>query len=147
MGSSIAPLLLHAHSNGPNPIKIAIFLEYLKLEYQVQLWEGGDDPEKGVKGKKFLKINENGRVPALEDPNTGVVAWESGAIMDYLLRVYDKDNILGPRGDAEQDRVDFDKWTYFLVTTLAPMSGQCNWFRYVNPSSVPTSLVNNGLSI
>jgi glutathione S-transferase len=95
----------------------------------VQLWEGGDDPEKGVKGERFLKINENGRVPALEDPNMGVVAWESGAIMDYLLRVYDKDNKIGPRGDGEQDRIDFDKWKYFLVTTLAPFSGQCNWFR------------------
>lgn len=129
MTQSLTPLLLHAHSQGPNPIKVAIALEYLKVPYEVQLWEGGDDPEKGVKGIRFLKINENGRVPALEDPNTGVVSWESGAIMDYIRRVYDKDNTIGPRGDTEQDHVDFDKWVYFLVTTLAPMSGQCNWFR------------------
>ena len=136
MGQNIKPLLLHAHSNGPNPIKIAILLEYLQLTYEVQLWEAGDDAEKGVKGTRFLKINENGRVPALEDPNTGVVSWESGAIMDYLTRVYDKNNKVGPRGDSEQARVDFDKWMYFLVTTLAPMSGQCNWYRYVKELSL-----------
>jgi glutathione S-transferase len=41
-------------------------------------------------------------VPALEDPNTGVVSWESGACMNYLRRVYDKSNLLGPVGDLEQ---------------------------------------------
>lgn len=76
-----------------------------------------------VIGPDFLKINQNGRVPALEDPNTGVVSWESGAVLNYLLRVYDKKNILGPK-DSEQDRVDFDKWIYFLVSTLGPMMGK-----------------------
>ncbi|OAP62040.1 hypothetical protein AYL99_04243 [Fonsecaea erecta] len=122
--STIKPLLLHAHHNGPNPIKIAIALEFLQVPYTLRLWQGGDDPEHGVKGTAFLKINENGRVPALEDPNTGVTSWESGAVMNYIRRVYDKDNKIGPRGDTEQDRVDLEKWEYLLLTTLAPMSGQ-----------------------
>lgn len=123
-------LLLHAHEFGPNPIKIAIACESLKLPYDIKLWEFGNDPEKGVKGVEFLKINENGRVPALEDPNTGVLAWESGAIMNYLRRKYDQPRgDLGPKGSSEQAKVDFDKWEYFLVTTLAPMNGQVNWFR------------------
>lgn len=126
------PLVLHAHATGPNPIKIALGLEALHLPYAVQQWQFGDDPNNGVKGTAFLRINENGRVPALEDPNTGVVSWESGACMNYLRRVYDKQNsVLGPVGDSEQDRVDFDKWEYFLLTTLGPMTGQANWFRYV----------------
>lgn len=126
------PLVLHAHATGPNPIKIALGLEALHLPYAVQQWQFGDDPNNGVKGTAFLRINENGRVPALEDPNTGVVSWESGACMNYLRRVYDKQNsVLGPVGDSEQDRVDFDKWEYFLLTTLGPMTGQTNWFRYV----------------
>lgn len=125
------PLALHAHATGPNPIKVAIALEALHLPYTVQQWQFGDDPNNGVKGAAFLRINENGRVPALEDPNTGVVSWESGACMNYLRRVYDKQNkVLGPVGDSEQDHVDFDKWEYFLLTTLGPMTGQVNWFRY-----------------
>ncbi|OQV07503.1 Glutathione S-transferase, domain-containing protein [Cladophialophora immunda] len=132
MASTLKPLLLHAHHNGPNPIKISIALEFLGVPYGIRLWEGGDDPEKGVKGTAFTKINENGRVPALEDPNTGVVSWESGAVMNYIRRVYDKENKIGPRGDTEQDRVDLEKWEYLLLTTLGPMSGQCNWFRFHN---------------
>lgn len=126
------PLVLHAHSSGPNPIKIAIALEALEVPYTVQQWQFGDDPTNGVKGEAFLKVNENGRVPAMEDPNTGVVSWESGAIMNYVRRVYDKANKLGPVGESEQDKVDFDKWEYFLLTTLGPMSGQTNWFRHYN---------------
>lgn len=64
---------------------------------------------------------------ALEDPNTGVVSWESGAIMNYVRRVYDKENKLGPRGSTEQHIVDFEKWEYFLLTTLGPFTGQTNW--------------------
>ncbi|KAL2797064.1 glutathione S-transferase [Aspergillus keveii] len=126
------PLNLHAHATGPNPIKLAIALEALSLPYNIQQWDFGDDPQKGVKGETFLRINENGRVPALEDPNTGVVSWESGACMNYLRRVYDKSNLLGPVGDSEQDKVDFEKWEYFLLTTLGPMTGQTNWFRHYN---------------
>ncbi|KAK5310505.1 hypothetical protein LTR70_009430, partial [Exophiala xenobiotica] len=125
-------LLLHAHDTGPNPIKIAIALELLQVPYDIKLWEFGDDPMKGVKGKAFLAINENGRLPALEDPNTGIVAWESGAVMNYILRRYDQDNQLGPRGSSEQDLIDYDKWTLFLLTTLGPMTGQTNWFRHYN---------------
>ena len=125
------PLILHAHATGPNPIKIALALESLRLPYTIQQWQLGDDPNNGVKGAAFLRINENGRVPALQDPNTGVVSWESGAVMNYVRRVYDTQNVLGPVGDTEQDKVDFEKWEYFLLTTLGPMTGQTNWFRYV----------------
>lgn len=61
---SMKPLTLHAHSTGPNPYKVAIVLEALKLPYEVKMWEFGDS-ENGVKGPVFTKINENGRVPAL----------------------------------------------------------------------------------
>ncbi|KAE8154109.1 hypothetical protein BDV25DRAFT_126787 [Aspergillus avenaceus] len=126
------PLILHAHASGPNPIKIAIALESLQVPYEVKQWQFGDDPHNGVKGDAFLKINENGRVPALEDPNTGVVSWESGACMNYVRRAYDQEGKLGPVGDSEQDKVDFEKWEYFLLTTLGPMMGQTNWYKHYN---------------
>ncbi|KAF1927697.1 thioredoxin-like protein [Didymella exigua CBS 183.55] len=137
---SLKALILHAHASGPNPIKCAIVLEFLNLDYEVKMWDFGDDPNKGVKGASFLKINENGRVPALEDPNTGVVSWESGACINYLRRQYDGDGKkLGPRskGGAApslQDVVDYDKWECFLLTTLGPMTGQTNWYRHYNPT-------------
>ncbi|KAI7352870.1 thioredoxin-like protein [Hortaea werneckii] len=127
--SSVKPLVLHAHGTGPNPYKVACVLESLGVPYEVKLWQFGDAPN-GVKGEQFLKINQNGRVPALEDPNNGVVSWESGAVVNYVLRVYDKQNKLGPRGNDEQAIVDFEKWNFFLVSTLGPFMGQVNWFRH-----------------
>ncbi|KAF2093960.1 glutathione S-transferase [Rhizodiscina lignyota] len=133
MSSSIKPLILHAHGTGPNPYKVAIVLESLNLPYEVKLWQFGTDPKNGVKGTTFLAINENGRVPALEDPNTGVVSWESLAVINYILRVYDKQGKLGP-GPSEQEHVDFDKWTALLVSTVGPMMGQVNWFKHYHPT-------------
>ena len=57
-------LILHAHTTGPNPYKVAMVMENLQIPYELKLWEFGDG-EDGVKGPTFLKINENGRVPAV----------------------------------------------------------------------------------
>ncbi|KAJ5558197.1 Glutathione S-transferase/chloride channel C-terminal [Penicillium sp. DV-2018c] len=133
MAEHLKPIILHAHETGPNPVKIAMALEALQVPFKVKQWDFSDDPDKGIKGSTFLKINENGRVPAIEDPNTGVVAWESGACMNYIRRVYDTGNTIGPSADSAQDMVDFEKWEYFLLSTLGPMMGQTNWFRHFNP--------------
>ncbi|KAJ5199743.1 hypothetical protein N7491_009461 [Penicillium cf. griseofulvum] len=132
MAAHIKPLILHAHASGPNPVKIAMALEALQIPFEVKQWDFSDNPKSGVKGAEFLKINENGRVPAIEDPNTGVVSWESGACMNYVRRVYDNGNAIGPSGGSAQDLVDFEKWEYFLLSTLGPMSGQTNWFKHFN---------------
>ena len=47
-----------------------------------------------LKQDPFESINPNGRVPAIEDPNTDLKLWESGAIIEYLLDTYDKDHKL-----------------------------------------------------
>ena len=52
--------------------------------------------------------------------------------MKYIQRVYDTSNRFGP-GPSEQDRVDYDKWTMFLVSTLGPMNGQVTWFTHYHP--------------
>ena len=138
MTKSTKPLILHALANSPNPLKISIALELLSLPYEINVWQFGDDPKSGVKGEAFATLSENGRVPVLEDPNTGVTAWESGAIMNYLRRKYDAEGtILGLTGKGsgeggqvtDQDLVDFEKWEYLLLTTLAPFSGQVVWFK------------------
>lgn len=143
MADHIKPILLHAQGSCPNPIKVAITLEALHFPYKVKQWDSGDDAEKGVKGTKFLKISENGRAPAIEDPNTGVVAWESGACMNYIRRVYDKGNLIGPSGDLAQDLVEFEKWEYFLLSALGPMTEQAIWFRSVSWNALSSVLCIN----
>jgi glutathione S-transferase len=128
--NSLRPLTLHAHSTGPNPYKVAILLEALNIAYTVKLWDFSSTSA-GVKGPEFTAINPNGRVPALEDPNTGVTSWESLACINYVLRVYDSSNKFGPKeAEGEKAKAEFDAWTSFLVSTLGPMMGQCNWFRH-----------------
>ena len=130
--STLEPLTLHAHATGPNPYKVAILLEALGLPYVVKLWTFAADAH-GVKGPKFLAINPNGRVPALQDPNTNVTSWESMACLNYLLRVYDHDNKFGAKPETgEQGKVEIEQWVSFLISTMGPMIGQCNWFRHYN---------------
>jgi glutathione S-transferase len=38
-----------------------------------------------------LRLNPNGRVPVIEDPNTGIRVWEPGAIVEDLVETYDKE--------------------------------------------------------
>jgi glutathione S-transferase len=59
-------------------------IEELKIPYETKLLEF---PE--MKQPAYEKINPNGRVPAIEDPNTGLILWESGAIIEYLVETYD----------------------------------------------------------
>ena len=63
------PLILYGHGYTPNPIKVAIILEELGLKYIVE-----KVPDK--KGEAYIKINPNGRVPSLKDPNTDITLSE-----------------------------------------------------------------------
>lgn len=65
------PLILYSHNTGPNPWKVAIILEELKVPYETKFL---DFP--AMKQEPFESLNPNGRVPALEDPNTGVKMFE-----------------------------------------------------------------------
>jgi len=57
-------------------------LEELNLDWNVKAIPFG--PE-GVKSAEFMKLNPNGRVPAIVDSdNKDFVVWESGAILHYL---------------------------------------------------------------
>ncbi|KAI1653372.1 glutathione S-transferase [Daldinia decipiens] len=71
------PLSLSA-SPGPNPWKAVFLFEELGLNYEIKSIRFDD-----VKKKPFIDVNPNGRVPAIEDPNTGLILWESGAIYQY----------------------------------------------------------------
>ena len=111
----------------PNPLKVAILLELLKIPYEVKKWVSGSGT-KGVEGPAFTKINPYGRTPALEDINTGIVVWESGAVLEYILRTYDGENLTGP-APSGQDKVIFDEWNQVLLTGLAPAMGELAYFR------------------
>jgi glutathione S-transferase len=120
------PLDAHlSHSSrftGPNPLKVAILLEYLGLSYDVKALDFGDDPEKGVKGAAFMKVNPNGRVPALVDhQNKDLVIWESGAILYYLVDKYDTKGLF--LGHTPEERAETMIWLTHQLSGLGPAQG------------------------
>lgn len=56
-------------------------------------------------------LNPNGRVRAIEDPNTGVTLWESGAIIEYLVETYDKRRAIS-FGSASPEYYQAKQWLY-----------------------------------
>jgi GST-like protein len=113
----------------PNVQKIFIALEELELPYNTKLvdvWKGDQfSPE-------FLKINPNGKVPAIVDhdgpggkPYTVV---ESGAILLYLA---DKTGTFLPKDTRK--RFDVIQWMMIQMTGVGPMFGQWTHFKLMAP--------------
>jgi hypothetical protein len=73
------PMLKFYFNGAPNPNKVALFLEESGLPFEpVPV-----DTRKGDQFKpEFLKVNPNGKVPAIDDD--GVKVFDSNAILLYL---------------------------------------------------------------
>jgi len=91
-----------------------------------------------VKDKPFTDINPNGRVPAIEDPNTGVTLWESGAICQYLIEQYDPDHRLSYT--TLKERHLCNQFLHFQMSGQGPYYGQATWFAYLHPEKIPSAI-------
>lgn len=109
----------------PNGWKASVALEEMGLPYAVIAL----DLMKGEQKKPaFLKINPNGRIPAIVDRDNGDFAvFESGAILVYLA---EKTGMLMPTDAKGRSRVL--QWLMFQMGGVGPMMGQANvFFRYM----------------
>ena len=133
MSSNIQTIKLWG-SDGPNPPKVAIILEELELPHEkIPL-----DLE-GVKKPDYLAINPNGRMPALQDPNTSLTLWESGAIVEYLIERYDTGHRFSfQHGTAEAYHAK--QWLFFQTSGQGPYYGQMTWFRKWHPEKLPSAI-------
>ena len=89
--------------------------------HSIRLLEGDQ------KQPEFLKINPNGRIPAIVDrDNDHLAVFESGAIMIYLA---EKSGQLLPTDS--KGRAQVIQWLMFQMGGIGPMMGQANvFFRY-----------------
>jgi GST-like protein len=108
----------------PNGHKVSIVLEELGLPYRVHALSFD---KKEQKSEDFLKINPNGRIPAIVDRANGDFAvFESGAILIYLAELSGKLLPKDPKG-----RSVVLQWLMFQMGGIGPMQGQANvFFRY-----------------
>ncbi|KAF2219590.1 glutathione S-transferase [Elsinoe ampelina] len=127
------PILVHGHIGGPNPWKVVMMLEELKIPYEVKFWDFSElhkDP--------YEKMNPNGRTPTIEDPNTGITLWESGAIIEYLVETYDKN------GDftftSSPEKFQLKQWLHFQMSGQGPYFGQKMWFTYYHSEKLPSAI-------
>ena len=114
----------------PNGRKASIMLEECTLDYDVRPVALGKGEQKE---DWYLRINPNGRIPAIVDHgNDDFAVFESGAILIYLA---DKTGQFLPPatpGDA-QARSRVIQWLMFQMGGLGPMMGQANvFFRYAD---------------
>jgi glutathione S-transferase/GST-like protein len=115
----------------PNGHKVSIALEEMALPYTLYTL----DLQKGdQKTPAFLKINPNGRIPAIVDRSEGDFAvFESGACLIYLA---EKTGLLMPTDAKGRSKVL--QWLMFQMGGIGPMMGQANvFFRYF-PEKIPS---------
>jgi len=130
------PITLYGHGATPNPVKVAIILEELGIPYEVK----SIDFKTELKSEPYISINPNGRIPSIEDPNTGVTLFESGAIIEYLVETYDKENKLQYLTSPEKWLTK--SWLYFQVSGQGPYFGQYAWFVHFHPEKNITSAID-----
>ena len=116
----------------PNGWKVAMALEELAAQYEVQLI----DLQSGEQHSNwFLQINPNGRIPVLKtmgkDSN---IIFDSNAILIYLAEKFGQ---LLPIN--EPDRTLVLQWLMFQASGIGPMQGQAVVFERYFPNDVPAA--------
>jgi len=115
----------------PNGYKASVVLEELGLPYQVHALNLG---ERDQRQPEFLRINPNGRIPAIVDRDEGDFAvFESGAILIYLA---EKAGSLLPAEKKKRSQVI--QWLMFQMGGIGPMMGQANVFYRYFDEKLPT---------
>jgi GST-like protein len=117
----------------PNGWKVSIALEEMGLPYEVRALRLDKLDQKQ---ETFLRINPNGRIPAIVDRDAGdFPVFESGAILLYLA---EKTGQLLPKDQKGRSRAI--QWLMFQMGGVGPMQGQANvFFRYA-PEKIPFAI-------
>lgn len=116
----------------PNGHKITIALEEMGLPYEVRFLNIGAGEQFAP---EFQRLNPNGRMPAIVDPDGPdsqlVSIFESGAILQYLGRKSGQFY-----GTSERNRLEVDQWLFWQMAGLGPMAGQTHHFRQYAPAII-----------
>ncbi|KAH6681745.1 glutathione S-transferase [Halenospora varia] len=132
--ATMKPLVLYGSLLGPNPAKVGMVLRSLGLPFEIKEVGFGD-----VKKEPYVSVNPNGRLPSLYDPNSDITIWESGAIIEYVIETYDKDQKISFPHASKEDW-ECKQWLYLQVSGQGPYYGQAWWFQFHHPTPNPSAL-------
>jgi GST-like protein len=124
-------MLKFYYNTGPNPMKVALFLEEAGLDYEpIPI-----DSRKGEQHTpEYLAINPNAKAPSLVDGD--VTLFDSNAILLYLAEKTGQ--FLPP--DTPADRGQLLSWLMFIATGIGPYSGQSVHFQLHAPEKLPYAI-------
>ena len=125
-------ITLYSWATG-NGRRASIMLEECGLPYEIKPLELST---KVQKSDWFLKINPDGRIPAIVDSDAGdgkpVTISESGAILLYLA---EKSGKFVPRQGAT--RGEALKWLFIQTSNTSPMAMQVHWLGRARDEGKP----------
>ena len=107
----------------PNGRKISIMLEELGVDYNpifINL------EKKEQFSEDFSKISPSNKIPVIVDKNNNQTVFESGAILLYLAKKYNK--FLN-----EENYWEIIQWVFFQMAYVGPMLGQAHQYLFYNP--------------
>ncbi len=107
-------------SSTPNGRKISIMLEELGEKYNPILISLD---KKEQFSPEFSKISPTNKIPVIVDKESGQIIFESGAILLYLAKKYNK--FLN-----EKDYWNVVQWLFFQMGYVGPMLGQAHQYLF-----------------
>ena len=107
-------------SSTPNGRKITIMLEELGVKYNPILISLD---KKEQFSPEFSKISPTNKIPVIVDKESGQIIFESGAILLYLAKKYNK--FLN-----EKDYWNVVQWLFFQMAYVGPMLGQAHQYLF-----------------
>tara|TARA_B100000579_G_scaffold433255_1_gene451661 strand:- start:5 stop:694 length:690 start_codon:yes stop_codon:yes gene_type:complete len=120
-------MLKFYYNTGPNPMKVALFLEESGLEYEAI----PVDTRRGDQHKDdYLKINPNAKAPTIIDND--ITVFDSNAILLYLA---EKTGKFLPENSLE-NKSKLYSWLMFVATGIGPYSGQSVHFQHMAPEKI-----------
>ena len=107
----------------PNGRKVTIMLEELGIKYNT-ITINLDKKEQF--SEQFSKISPSNKIPVIVDKENKQTIFESGAILLYLAKKYNK--FL-----TNENYWDVVQWLFFQMAYVGPMLGQHHQFHHYNP--------------
>ncbi len=107
----------------PNGRKISIMLEELGVQYNPIFI---DLEQKEQFSEDFSKISPSNKIPVIVDKDNNQIVFESGAILLYLAKKYNK-------FVNEEHYWEIIQWVFFQMAYVGPMLGQAHQYLFYNP--------------
>lgn len=146
------PVALYGHASAScDPWKVAIILEELGVNYKMEFVSAVKVPLLSIRtpmvamSTSCASMNERSselsflnRVPTIEDPNAGIMLWESGASIEYGVDVYDRDSKLD--FTTVPEKYHLKQFLHFQVSGQGPHFGQAAWIVNFYSDKPPSAI-------